>query len=64
MNKIGASNGYLRLLAASSALVALLAMGPARAADEVTSDRLLNANKEQGNCCCITRTIPPIAFQR
>jgi alcohol dehydrogenase (cytochrome c) len=49
MNKIGASNGYLRLLAASSALVALLAMGPARAADEVTSDRLLNANKEQGN---------------
>jgi alcohol dehydrogenase (cytochrome c) len=36
-------------LAASSALAALLATAPAKAADEVTSDRLINADKEQGN---------------
>jgi alcohol dehydrogenase (cytochrome c) len=49
MNKAGRYVTRVQLLAASGALAALLAVSPARAADEVTSDRLLNADKEQGN---------------
>src|SRR6478609_9228587 len=49
MKKLGSSIGYVQVLAASGALIALLAAGPTRAADEVTAERLLNANKEQGN---------------
>ena len=41
--------GFKHILTATVALVAGLATGPARAADDVTQDRLVNADGEQGN---------------
>lgn len=49
MTKSFYRSARINLLAASCALAALLAAAPARAADEVTPDRLLKADQEQGN---------------